>query len=60
MTVVIDKYKLGEYKSKYYIFNRETGHRIISIEENNKYFNKLLGEAILKELNTGNYEELDE
>lgn len=60
MTVKIDKYYLGEYKGKYYIFNRVTGQRIISIEEKNQYFNKAIGEAIIKELNTGNYEELEQ
>ena len=60
MTVKIDKYSLEEYKGNYYIYNRANGKRIISIESPNQYFNKALGETILKELNTGKYEELTE
>ena len=58
MTVKVNKYTLEEYKGNYYIFNRVTGNRIISLEERNSKFNKKLGEAILQELNTGKYEEL--
>lgn len=60
MTVKIDKYSLEEYKGYYYIYNRANGKRIISIESSHQYFNKALGETVLKELNTGKYEELNE
>ena len=61
MTIKIDKYYLlGEHKGNYYIFDRTFGNKLVSLESSNQYFNKKLGEAILKELNTGNYEELEE
>lgn len=60
MTIKIDKYILREYKGKHYIFNRVHGDRIISIEEKSTSFNKALSEAILQELNTGKYGELEE
>ena len=60
MTVKIDKYALREYKGNYYIFNRVYGSRIVLIEGVSEEFGKMLGEAILKELNTGKYEEDEE
>jgi len=60
MTIKIDKYHMGEYKNKWYIFNRANGKRIISIESLDPVFNEKMGKAILKELNTGEYENLEE
>jgi len=57
MTVKIDKYALREYKGNYYVFNRADGGRIVLIEGVSEEFGEMLGEAILKELNTGKYED---
>ena len=60
MTVKIDKYRLHHDKNYSIILNLSTGYTIVKLELMAEIPRKKLAESILKELNTGKYEELTE
>ena len=60
MTVKIDKYRLHHDKNYSIILNLSTGNAIVKLELMKEIPRKKLAESILKELNTGKYEELTE
>ena len=60
MTVKIDKYRLHHDNNYSIILNLSTGHTIVKLELMKEIPRKKLAEFILKELNTGKYEELTE
>ena len=60
MTVKIDKYRLHHENNYSVIINLDTGHIIVKLELMKKISREKLAESILKELNTGKYEELTE
>ena len=60
MTVKIDKYRLRHENNYSVIINLDTGYIIVKLELMKKISREKLAEFILKELNTGKYEELTE
>ena len=60
MTVKIDKYRLHHDTNYSVIVNLDIGYIIVKLELMKKISREKLAESILKELNTGKYEELTE
>ena len=60
MTVKIDKYRLRHDNNYSVIVNLDTGYIIVKLELMKRISREKLAESILKELNTGKYEELTE
>ena len=56
MTVKIDKYKITRCNKEYMIINRVINRIIIKFMTPDEQTNKTLAELVLKELNTGKFE----